>query len=426
LKEARPGMKMRPFGRLIRPSTALRRLNGAVHPILSTERAPVAESLGRVAARTYRARFPVPPFARATWDGYAFASSSAASASRSLPARLRVVGEVFAEGAFDRVIRPGEAVAIATGAPLPRGTDTVEIFEDAPVQGALVSIRRAVPKGERVADPGEDFALGSTVVRSGDVLSPASLGGLAATGTVRVELYRRPRVALIPNGNELLEPGSPLSQGRIYEINNLTLSGVVRAAGGMPHPHPPVPDVPARIERAIRRALLGNDLVIVTGGSSVGERDYLPQIFPRLGRLLFHGVAIRPGKPTLAVAVGKKVVLGFPGHPTSCLSNGFWLLLPALRKLARLPGPGWIVGDATMAESYVVRPTAFETVVPLRVDIGLARPTFRDSSAITSLAGTNAFVVLPPQSTGLSFGQKVSARFLLPPLAVPPAVAVER
>ncbi len=381
----------------------------------------MAEALGRVSARTYRARVAVPPFARATWDGYAFSHPSVSAASARRPVRLRLVGEVFAEGAFDRRVGPDEAVAIATGAPLPPGTDTVVIFEEVEVVANEVLVHRSVGPGERVAGPGEDFAKGTVVVRSGAVLSPADLGGLAATGTTTVDVRIRPTVPILPNGNELVLPGAPLPPGRIYETNNLTLAAAVRASGCIPVPLPPAPDDPRAIETAIRRALDVGDLVLVTGGSSVGERDYLPTIFPRLGRVLFHGIAVRPGKPTLAVEVGRKVVLGLPGHPTSCLSNGFWMLVPALRRLAGLGGPGWIDGSVTMAEGYPVVPSEFTTVVPLRVDGGRARPTFRDSSAISSLSGANAFRLLPPRSRGLRKGQSVEVHYLLPPLANPPA-----
>jgi molybdopterin molybdotransferase len=195
----------------------------------------------------------------------------------------------------------------------------------------------------------------------------------------------------------------------------------VRAAGGEPTPHAPVPDDPEAIEAAIRDALATHDLVLVTGGSSVGERDYLPAVFPKLGRLLFHGIAVRPGKPTLAVDAGGTLVLGMPGHPTSCLANGYWLLLPLLRRLARLPGPGWTDGEVRLARGYQAPSAELSTVVPLRVAAGRGTPTFHGSSAITSLEGANAFALLPPRHPPLKRGVRLVAHFLPPPLAFPPA-----
>lgn len=413
-------MKMRPFGRLIPAPEARRRLLAAVRPIGRTEEIPLAEAVGRVSAGVYRARAPVPAFRRATWDGYAFASRSSRSARATSPARFAVVGEIFAEDSLGRSLRPGEAVAIATGGALPRGADTVLIFEEARVDGSSLEVPRYVRPGERIADPGEDYPRGATVAARGQVLTPAALGGLASIGRTRVQVYARPRVSVVPNGNELIAPGRPLARGKIHESNNLALAGLISGSGGVARLVPPVPDDPARIERAIRAELPRSDLVLVTGGSSVGEHDYLAAIFPRLGRLLFHGIAVRPGKPTLATRAGRTLVVGMPGHPTSCLSNGFWLLLPVLRKLAHLPGSGLHRGTVTVDRPYTVPTAGLSTVVPFHVAGGHATPTFHDSSAITSLAGVNAYAILPPGAVQLVKGSIVTVNYLPAPIAVPP------
>jgi molybdopterin molybdotransferase len=410
-------MKMRPFGRLLPLPSAQRRTWNAIEPVHEAETIPIARALGRVAARPARAPRDVPEFARATWDGYAVRSRDTARASRETPVVLRVVGEVFAEGRYARGIRPGEAVAIATGGALPPGADAVAIFEDANFRDGTISLDRPRKKRERVAAPGDDFARGTLLVGSGAVLDPASLGALGAIGRGTVSVFRRPRVGLLPNGNELLPLGAPLRRGAIYEINNLTLGSVVTAAGCVPRPMAPVADDEAGLTRAIRRGLAENDLLVVSGGSSVGERDFLPTIFPKIGRLLFHGIAVRPGKPTLAAVVDGRVVLGMPGHPTSCLANGFWLLLPALRRLAGLPGPGWTTGSVRIIGEVPIPNPDLSTVVPLHVEHGVGRPTFRDSSAITSLSGANAFVILPPGSPRLRASEPVEVQLLSAPLS---------
>ena len=178
---------------------------------------------------------------------------------------------------------------------------------------------------------------------------------------------------------------------------------------------PPLPDQPKTIERAIRRALSVSDLVVLTGGSSVGERDYLPSIFPRFGRMLFHGVAVRPGKPTLAVVHRGKLVLGMPGHPTSCLANGFWLLYPLVRKLARLPTPGWTDRTLRLSVDYMPPSPNLATVIPLAVRGGRGIPTFHDSSAITSLRAATAFAIVPPRGR-LARGSPLAAHELPHPL----------
>jgi molybdopterin molybdotransferase len=412
-------MKMRPFGHLLAAEVARDRLLAAVRPVRGTEALPLSAAIGRVAAREYRAPFQVPGFARATWDGYALRAAETRVARRGSPARFALVGEVHAEDTLGRPLAKGEAVAIATGGALPRGADSVIIFEETRVIGGQLIVSRRVSTGERVAEPGDDFLRGTRLVRRGEELTPAALGALAAVGRTDVRVYVRPTVTVIPNGNELVAPGGRLRRGQIFETNNTTLGSVITATGGTPKVVPPIEDDPAAIERAIRVALETSDLVLVTGGSSVGDHDYLPEIFPRLGRLLFHGIAVRPGKPTLAAVHRSKLVIGMPGHPTSCLSNGYWLLLPVLRRLAQRSGPGWVDMRVRIAEGYSVPTAGLSTVVPLAVERGLGRPTFHDSAAITSLSGANAFAFLPPGKSRLRRGETVTAHLLPAPISAP-------
>lgn len=415
-------MEMRPFGDLLPALTARRRLVAAVRPLRGTEMCPVDAAFDRVAAATIRAPHPVPAFLRATWDGYALRSADSRAARPDAPVRLRVAGELFAEAESARRLRRGEAFAVATGAALPPGADSVVIFEEVRRTGEFVQVVRPVPAGDRLARPGEDIARGAVLARRGQVLGPADLGGLAASGRPQIPVYSRPVVEVVPNGNELVVPGEPLRPGTVYESNNATLAAVIRAAGGIPRLVPPVPDEPARIERALRRALARSDLVLATGGSSVGERDHLPRILPRLGRLLFHGVAVRPGKPTLAARCGDRLVVGLPGHPTSCLANMLWLVLPALRRLGHRPGPGWTEEPATLVADVIAPTPGFATVVPLSVHRGQARSTYRGSSSISSLRGANAFVLFPPGRRRARAGERIRVCRLEPPLgAFPPS-----
>jgi|SRR5580658_3918174 molybdopterin molybdotransferase len=407
---------MHAFGRLIDVGVARRKLLAATHPVERTDLVRVDEAFGRVAASTYRAPRPVPGFSRATWDGYALRAADTRAATRRHPTELRVVGEVFAEQAYPGRVGPGETVAIATGGALPPGADAVVIFEEVERRGARIRVPHPVPVGDRFSPPGHDFPRGKVLVRRGEELTPPALGTLAACGIPKVRVFSRPVVAILPNGNELLAPGAREHPGMIYESNNASLSAVIVAAGGIPRPLPPLPDDPARIESAIRRALRTADLVLATGGSSVGERDHLPRILPRLGRVLFHGIAVRAGKPTLAAVVHDKLVVGMPGHPTSCLVNMYWLMLPALRKLAHRPGPGWTEGTAVLG-SDAVRPTpGFSTIVPLEFRDGRAYSTYRGSSVITSLSGATGFALLPPGRRPVPAGTSLTVYHLDPPL----------
>jgi molybdopterin molybdotransferase len=409
-------MEMHAFGRLMSVETARRRLLAAARPIDRTESLPVEAAFGRVAAETVRAPFPVPWFPRTTWDGYAVRAADTATAAPRRPVTLRIVGEVFAEQAYPRRLEPGETVAIATGGALPRGADAVVIFEEVARRDDRIRLHKPVPVGDRISSPGHDFPRGAILVRRGTELTATALGTLAACGVPRVRVYARPIVAIVPNGNELLRPGTRPRRGKIYESNNAALSAVVTAMGAVARPRPPVPDDPKAIERALRAALSTADIVLATGGSSVGERDHLPRILPRLGTLLFHGIAVRAGKPTLASRHGQKLVIGLPGHPTSCLANMYWLVIPVLRKVARRAGPGWTEGWAVLGSDAVAPSPGLATIVPLRFDGGRAYTTFRGSSIITSLAGATAFAMLPPGRRIVKAGNRIRVFHLLPPL----------
>jgi len=409
-------MEMHAFGRLMPVEEARRRLLAAVEPMTRVETVRVESAFQRVLARDVRAPVPVPSFPRTTWDGYALRSRDTRTATRAHPVDLRVVGEVFAEQSFPRSLRAGESVAIATGGAIPRGADAVVIFEEVRRRGKVVRVSRPIPGGDRISSPGHDFPQGALLARRGEPLTAPALGAIAACGIPKVPVFAAPRVAVIPNGNELLSPGDPPEVGRIYESNNATIASVILAAGGVPEVHPPVPDRPERIERALRAALRSADLVLATGGSSVGERDHLPRLLPKLGRLLFHGIAVRAGKPTLAARVGHRVVIGMPGHPTSCLANMYWLVLPALRKLGRRPGPGWTDGWAVLGSDAAAPTSGLATIVPLRFENGRAYTTYRGSSVITSLAGATAFAMLPPGRRVVHRGEKIRVHYLDPPL----------
>ncbi len=413
-------MEMRPFRRLLSLEEARRRVLRAAVPVTESEAIPLSDAVGRVAAATVRAPSPVPSVERATWDGYAFASSATRAASASRPLAMPIVGEVFANQRFRRKVPAGSAVAIATGGEIPRGADTVEIFERVRCHGDRIWIDHAVRPGRYVAPVGDDFPRGAVLVRKDQPLRPSALAAVASSGQPRIRVYRAPVVSMIPNGDELLAPGKPPRPNHIYESNNAALSAIVRAAGGIPRPMAPVGDDPDRIERTLRAAARVSDVVIATGGSSVGEHDYLPRVFPRLGKLLFHGIAVRPGKPTLAARSPTTLFVGMPGHPTSCLSNGFWLLLPALRRIARQPGPGWIDQAIHLAADAERLTPGLATVIPVRVEGEIGHPTFHDSHAISSLAGVNAFAILPPGDRPVRPGERLIVHRLLPPLGDPP------
>ncbi|MCI4324809.1 MAG: molybdopterin molybdotransferase MoeA [Thermoplasmata archaeon] len=408
-------MKIRPFDHLIPTGVALSRLLAATRPVPRRETLPVESAMGRRSARAVRSRRAVPPFRRGSWDGFAVVARSTNGATPGRPVRLRLVGDIFAETSSRRPLGASDAAPIATGGPLPPGADAVVIFEDVQLEDGEVVLTRPARPGDRIADAGEDFPVGAHLLETGDLLTPARLGALAAAGEATVEVWERPRVAIVPNGNELRRPGERLSFGQIHESNNASLAALATGFGASVTTSAPVPDREAAIETVLRRAAARSDLVLATGGSSVGERDFLPSIFPRLGRMLFHGIAVRPGKPTLAVRCGGCLVIGMPGHPTSCLTNGLWLVAPVLARLSHADSVPWTDHPVVLSEAYDVPSSSFATVVPLEVRDGRARPTFRTSASLTSLVPANAYVIVPPHRPGLRRGDVVVARLLPPP-----------
>ncbi len=390
---------------------ALRAVLSRIRPVERTELLAVPTAAGRVAAEDVTSRVPVPAFPCSHVDGYAVRTRDLKGVSATRPVNLRMVGAIHAGECFPRALAAGETVAIATGAPVPHGADAVEMFENVDATGRIIQFSLNVVPGENVDPAGGDLALGTRIVTQGTPLTPALIGLLSLAGYGQVRVYARPVVGVLSSGNELRPPGpEPLPYGKVFEANSAALSALIEPNGGVPKVLPPVRDVASVLERALRRALAASDMVVVSGGSSVGERDLLHTVLPRVGTVLFHGVKVRPGMPTIAAESGGKVILGMPGHPASCLSNALWLLVPAVRKLSHLPGDGTSRVRVRMARDTPLHGHGFSTVVPLRIQGETARSTFHGSHFITSLHPANGYAILPPAKRHLRQGESIYAR----------------
>jgi molybdopterin molybdotransferase len=240
------------------------------------------------------------------------------------------------------------------------------------------------------------------------VLNPSRIGALAAVGTVEVEVYARPRIAILSTGNEIVEPGAPLGPGQIYDINRFTLSAIITAHGGHPVILPTAQDTIEALSAAIDSAL-AEDVLVFSGGSSVGERDLILDVLIERGDVLFHGVAIKPGKPTVFGQVGGKPVLGMPGYPTSCLSNGYLLLVPMIRRLARLPSHQPQVVRVPLARR-IVSTTGRHQFYTVRITDGSAVPAFKASGDITSMAHADGYLEIPAQVDIVEAGELVDVK----------------
>jgi len=300
-------------------SEAKRILLTHLQPLERIERLRLSNAVHRVLARDIVAELDVPPFDRAAMDGYAVRSVDTEGAKPLEPVVLKKTGIVHA-GAYPKIsITPGTCVQIATGAVMPENSDAVVMIESTECNDEQVSIYSSVRKGENVTRAGEDIKKGSVVLKKGELLTPGKVGALAALGLEYVEVYALPEVALIPTGNEITKPGMKLEPGKIYDVNTYTLSALVSSAGALPFVYEITGDDEQAIEHVLGNALK-HDIVVFTGGSSVGERDVLVNVLRKNGEVLYHGIAVKPGKPTLCAIVSGKVVLGMPGYPTSCLS----------------------------------------------------------------------------------------------------------
>ena len=291
--------------------------------------------IGRVLAEDVRSAVDVPGFARAAMDGYAVRGADSFGASDYDPLPLRVIGEALPGRPFAGAVGPGEAVRIMTGAPVPEGADAVAPAETCEEQGGRVAVREAVPPLRHVGARGEDVRAGETVLRAGRRLRPQDAGLLASIGVSPVACHRRPRVALVMTGDELLPPGSQPEGARIVDSNSLVLRGLGARDAAEIVGAETLPDRPERIRAALLRDDV--DVLLVSGGSSVGQEDHAPRLVAELGTLDFHGIAMRPSSPAGLGRIHGRWIFLLPGNPVSCLCAYEFFAGPTLRALGGLP-----------------------------------------------------------------------------------------
>jgi molybdopterin molybdotransferase len=302
-------------------------LDARIQP-LTAEAMPLAELTGRVLAEAVTATIDLPPFDRSAMDGFALRGEETFGAGPFNPLIFTLVGEAFPGRPIAQAVEAGQAVRIMTGAPLPPGADTVVPAELAQEENGRVAILEPMPPGRHISHQGEDFSRGCPVLPAGRQLRPQDVAVLAALGHATIQVFRQPQVAIISTGNELLPPGQPPLGTRIVDSNSLMLAALVRRDGGKPTLEPIVPDEKQLIREALGRCTGYADLILVSGGSSVGQEDHAPLVVAELGELAVHGVAMRPASPTgigfLSGIQGatKRAIPVFllPGNPVSCLA----------------------------------------------------------------------------------------------------------
>ena len=400
---------MRPIRETIPLEEALALILESAAPIDRVEQVSLRDAAGRVAAAAACAAADVPPFDRAAMDGYAVVAEDTFGAGRYEPKVLRCVEKVFTGQMPSRKLARGECTEIATGAPMPDGADAVVMVEETEKAGGdQIRIFTPVYPRQHIGRRAADIVAGQQVLQDGDLLNPSRIGALAATGVLDVTVYARPRIAILSTGNEIVEPGRPLGPGQIYDINQFTLSAVIAAHGGIPVVRPTAPDSLPELTAAVKAAA-AEDVLVFSGGSSVGERDLIMDVLQQSGEVLFHGIAVKPGKPTVFGRVGGRPVLGMPGYPTSCLSNAYMLLVPMLRRMARLPAYRPPIIRLPLARR-IVSTTGRHQFYTVRVTEGMATPAFKASGDITSMSQADGYIEIPAQTDIVEAGEIVEVK----------------
>jgi molybdenum cofactor synthesis domain-containing protein len=400
---------MRPFGKTISIEEARAIIERAIQPIDRTEVLPLLQANGRVLAQEIVSTADVPPFSRAAMDGYAVRSEDTIGASRTTPRTLGRIETIYTGQIPKNRLGPGDCAEIATGAPMPEGADAVVMVEETDIDDrGSVSIFAQAAARQNIGRQGADIQKGQRVLQPGTLLNASRLGSIAALGLTEVAVYEKPRVAILSTGNEIVDPGQPLAPGQIYDINRVTVSGVVADNGGIPIPYRTAADTIDDLSRAVDECL-EQDVMVFSGGSSVGERDLILDVVAAKGEMLFHGIAVKPGKPTAFGRIRGRLFFGMPGYPTSCLSNSYILLAPALRRLARLPQQ--IVRTVSLPLSArVVSAPGRHQFYSVRVENGMAVPAFKASGDITSMSQADGYIEIPADTDSVEAGALVDVR----------------
>ncbi len=388
---------------LLSLSAALARVLERARP-LDAEEVQIAEAAGRVAAEDARAAVDLPPFPSSAMDGFAVRSEDT-------PGRLPVVVRIAAGVPAPRSLEPGEAMAIATGGVVPEGADSVIPIEDVVERDNAVEIGIAVGQGGNVRPRGGDVRSGQVVVARGTRLGPAQVGALAAAGLGRITCARRPEVAVLTTGTELRSPGRPLGPGEVYEANGVLLAAALAAAGGVVDVLPVVADDEGSHRAALERGL-DADVLVTSGGVSVGPHDLVRRVLAELGiEEVFWGVAVKPGKPLAFGTRGNTLVFGLPGNPVSTLVGAELFVTPALLALQGAAEPGPVFLGGRLATAVRRNEHRDEFVRARRRDsedgVLLEPVPGQDSHMIARAAGADALVLAPRGSGELAVGESV-------------------
>ncbi|MDB5389704.1 MAG: molybdenum cofactor synthesis domain protein [Planctomycetaceae bacterium] len=385
---------------------------------LGEKEIPTTEGLGRVLARDVLAHVDVPSFDRANYDGFAVRAHDTFGASEMSPRTVRLQAEFLDAGTpATGFLAAGEAITIATGGMVPRGADAILMIEHSEVKQNELFIRRSVTPGFGIAFAGTDIARGETVLRAGAVLTSRETGVLAAIGEHRIFVWRRPRVAIISTGNEIISPGEPMRPAGVYDSNSQVLADAVRELGGAPRCWGIVRDEVTVLRSMLQAALAESDLVLLSGGTSKGKGDLCYRVVDELTDpgIVVHGVALKPGKPLCLAVTGGKPVAILPGFPTSAIFTFHEFVAPVIRLFGGRPAASQETISATMAmktNSEIGR-TEYLLVGLVKTERGLsAFPMGKGSGSVTTFSRADGFVTIPRHTEIVEAGQEVRVRLI--------------
>lgn len=374
---------------------------------LGPENIDLREAYGRVLAAGVPACIDVPPFDRAAMDGYALRGEETDGAGDYNPLSFEVVGESLAGQAFAGEVGPGTAVRIMTGAPLPRGANAVLPAEYADEQNGQVAVTACVSPGKHVGRRGEDVKAGSALLSAGRRVRPQDIGLLSSVGVTEIDVIRRPRVRIVITGNELVSPGLRRGEFQIYESNSSMLNALVARDGGGQESRRQVDDT----RKAIREALTAPaaDVILVSGGSSVGAEDHAPALVAELGELAIHGVAMRPSSPAGMGTIGSAIVFLLPGNPVSCLCAYDFFAGRAIRLLGGRSADWPYVAQIATVDKKIVSAVGRVDYCRVRLDDGQVKPiALSGASILSSTTRAEGFVIVPAQAEGFPPGAEVT------------------
>ncbi len=377
---------------------------GAITFDPSDEMIELDSAAGRVAAEDMPSAEAIPGFARSLVDGYALLVKDVQGARETNPAFLKMRGEVMIGLPAGIPVKEGSCVRVSTGSMVPEGSDGVVMQEYVRAMDDEVEITRPVHRGENIVYAGEDVSIGSIVVRRGKRITPFDAGVLAAIGRGRVRVFKRPRVALLSSGDEIVPVDENPPFGKVRDINRHTVSALVKSSGshvdfaGLARDN--IEDITEKLSAAA-----GYDCILISGGSSKGERDYITDSIQKLnGEILFHGINIKPGKPTIFGRLFGKPIFGLPGHPVSCAMVTVKFVVPLLKRMAgEDPGPSLVLTGlltTNVPSSYGIEEYVRVRIVK-RDDICLVEPVFAKSSVISSLSAAHGYIIIPEGVEGL-------------------------